>query len=142
MNARRFQTGFTLIELLLVLAIVAILAAIAIPSLLGSKDYAKYVGEGRTNARSLAMALESYRSDNGAYPPAGTYTWQAGGGAAAVYPAVNPVPSFKIMVTGQSSLQLDLTINGNLQSFIIQAKDFARSRNYFRMDQNGVESAY
>lgn len=143
MSARRFQSGFTLIELLLVLAIVAILAAIAIPSYLGSKDYAKYVGEARASAQILRMALESYKSDNGAYPPAATYTWKTADGAtAAVFPSPNPVPSFQLTVAGSGSVQLDLEVNANRQAYTVKAKDFKRGRNYFTMDQQGHETNY
>lgn len=145
MSTRRLKAGFTLIELLLVLAIVAILAAIAIPSYLGAKDYAKYVGEARTQAQTLRMALESYKADNGAYPPAATYTWRInGGGSPLIYTGpTNPVPGFQMAVNGSGSLQLDLDVFGpNLLTYRVRARDPRRNRNYFQMDQNGVESQY
>lgn len=49
------QSGFTLIELLLVLAIIGIISAIAIPALLGQRDKAK---QKATEATAQAVASE------------------------------------------------------------------------------------
>ncbi len=60
--------GFTLIELLIVVAIIAILAAIAIPNFLQAQVRAK-ISRVEGELRTLATALESYRVDNDNYPP-------------------------------------------------------------------------
>lgn len=60
--------AFTLIELLIVVAIIAILAAIAVPNFLEAQTRAK-VTRGHADMRSLATALESYRIDHAKYPP-------------------------------------------------------------------------
>lgn len=54
--------GFTLIELLIVVAIIAILAAIAVPNFLEAQTRAK-VAKGVADMRTLATAIESYRID-------------------------------------------------------------------------------
>ncbi|MCX7920044.1 MAG: type II secretion system protein GspG [bacterium] len=59
--------GFTLIELLIVVAIIAILAAIAIPNFLAAQTRAK-VTRAKGEMKSLATALEAYYVDNTAYP--------------------------------------------------------------------------
>lgn len=59
--------GFTLIELLIVVAIIAILAAIAIPNFLMAQVRAK-VSRAQGELRTLATALESYRVDQTMYP--------------------------------------------------------------------------
>src|SRR5437867_3377499 len=59
--------GFTLIELLIVVAIIAILAAIAIPNFLEAQTRSK-VSRTLADFRSCRLALESYRVDNTAYP--------------------------------------------------------------------------
>ncbi len=59
--------GFTLIELLIVVAIIAILAAIAVPNFLEAQTRAK-VSRVKADVRSIATALEAYRIDQNLYP--------------------------------------------------------------------------
>jgi prepilin-type N-terminal cleavage/methylation domain-containing protein len=68
--------GFTLIELLIVVAIIAILAAIAVPNFLEAQVRAK-VSRVKTDMRSLATALESYAVDYNHYPPGVNAAWEA-----------------------------------------------------------------
>ena len=61
------QKGFTLIELLIVVVIIGILAAIAIPKFASTKDKA-YVAAMKSDLRNLATYEEQYAADNqGAY---------------------------------------------------------------------------
>jgi len=60
-------SAFTLIELLIVVAIIGILAAIAVPNFLNAQIRAK-IARVESDMRSLATAFESYRLDHNDYP--------------------------------------------------------------------------
>ena len=102
------RKGFTLIELLIVVVIIGILAAIAIPKFASTKERA-YVAKMRGDLRNFATAQEAYSADNaGAYyggvvpNPALTYNpssgitititnaTSAGWAATATMPALTP----------------------------------------------------
>jgi prepilin-type N-terminal cleavage/methylation domain-containing protein len=94
-NAKRAarKAGFTLIELLIVVAIIAILAAIAVPNFLEAQARSK-VSRAKADLRSLATALESYYVDENAYPLwyfTATYPSQAK--ASSQYPFLGYTPS-------------------------------------------------
>ena len=61
------STGFTLIELLIVVAIIGILAAIAVPNFLNAQIKAK-VSRVQGDLRAMKTAIEMYRLDANGYP--------------------------------------------------------------------------
>jgi len=67
------KKGFTLIELLIVVVIIGILAAIAIPKFANTKDKA-YVAAMKSDLRNLATYEEQYAADNNGAYFAGTAT--------------------------------------------------------------------
>jgi len=60
-------SGFTLIEIMVVIVILAMLAALVGPKLMGRTDDAK-IQTTRTQIGNLETALKFYKLDNGAYP--------------------------------------------------------------------------
>jgi type IV pilus assembly protein PilA len=70
--ARRNTGGFTLIELLIVIIIIGILAAIAIPMFLGQRDKAKESAV-KGGVHNIELGIASYAIDNSDnYPTTGT----------------------------------------------------------------------
>lgn len=64
----REHRAFTLIELLIVVAIIGILAAIAVPNFLNAQVKAK-LARVKSDIRNIAQAQEMYYLDNNTYPP-------------------------------------------------------------------------
>jgi prepilin-type N-terminal cleavage/methylation domain-containing protein len=62
----RSRAGFTLIELLIVVIIIGLLAAIALPKFSTTKEKA-YVSTMKADLRNLATAQETYWNDNSTY---------------------------------------------------------------------------
>ena len=60
----RSRKGFTLVELMVVILIVSILAAVAIPILRGRIDAAKW-SEGKASIGSIATAIRAYHAEKG-----------------------------------------------------------------------------
>jgi type IV pilus assembly protein PilA len=84
------KKGFTLIELLIVVVIIGILAAIAIPKFANTKDKA-YVAAMKSDLRNLATYEEQYAADNG-----GAYF---GGSATSVAPLQGFSTSQNVSIT-------------------------------------------
>ena len=68
MPLMRKRIAFTLIELLIVVAIIGILAAIAVPNFMNAQMRAK-VAKVTAELRNLGVAMETYYLDEGNYPP-------------------------------------------------------------------------
>ena len=61
------RAGFTLIELILVVAVVAILAAILVPTVFSILDDSA-VTKGKADVKAIAAAIVKFRDDTGEYP--------------------------------------------------------------------------
>ncbi len=65
---KREKTGFTLVELLTVLAIIALLVGLLIPSLTMIRNTAKKAKQ-KAQLTEIGLALTAFRNDYGDYPP-------------------------------------------------------------------------
>lgn len=63
----RSEAGLTLIEMIVVLVIIALVAALIVPNVIGRPDEAR-VTVARTDMKTISAALKMYRLDNGDYP--------------------------------------------------------------------------
>ncbi len=91
------RKGFTLIELLIVVVIIGILAAIAIPKFASTKEKA-YIASMKSDLRNMATAEEGFFADSTYYKTSGAATNVAG----TVTPLTvlgNFVPSAGVVVT-------------------------------------------
>lgn len=61
------KRGFTLIEIMVVVVILAALAALVAPKIIGRSDDAK-IAEAKVQIRNLESALKLYKLDNGVFP--------------------------------------------------------------------------
>ena len=80
------KRGFTLIEIMVVIVILALLAALVGPKILGRTDDAK-IQTTKTQIRSLESALKLYKLDNGVYP-----TTEQGLNSLVAKPTVGVIP--------------------------------------------------
>ena len=95
----RNRKGFTLIELLIVVVIIGILAAIAIPKFANTKDKAKLASV-KTDLRNIQSAQEAYLSDSGYYSSSAA-SFQASAGNVIVVNAADS-SGYKVTVTNNS----------------------------------------
>lgn len=77
------EEGFTLVELLVVMLILGLLAAIAIPSFFNQRDKAKDA-DAKASVRTAQTAIETYATDNG-----GTYLGASAADLQAIEPTLN-----------------------------------------------------
>jgi general secretion pathway protein G len=80
------EAGLTLLEMIVVLAMIALVAALIVPNVIGRPDEAR-VTVAKTDLRTISAALTMYRLDNGDYP-----TTEQGLSALSTKPTTAPLP--------------------------------------------------
>jgi type IV pilus assembly protein PilA len=102
---RSEESGFTLVELLVVMLILGILAAIAIPAFFSQRDKG-YDSDAKANARTVQTALETYAIEND-----GSYVGTTG----------NPVSGVAALtdIEGAISGMDDVAVTGGADTFTI-----------------------
>ncbi|ABB33579.1 general secretion pathway protein G [Geobacter metallireducens RCH3] len=78
--------GFTLIEIMVVIAILALLAALVAPKIIGRSDDAK-IADAKVQIKNMETALKLYKLDNGVFP-----STEQGLAALVAKPAVGQIP--------------------------------------------------
>jgi type IV pilus assembly protein PilA len=128
LSTRRAQdeSGFTLIELLVVILIIGILAAIAIPALLGQKSKA-YDSSAKTVAQTAQTAMETYSTENN-----GEYT----GGTRAKLNSIEP--SLNISKSNEAEL-LETTVGTNTYTVTAKAANTGDEYSVKRLATGVVE---
>jgi len=137
------KKGYTLIELLIVIGIIGILAAIAIPGYIGQQRRATRT-EAYTNLENLRLLEEQFFAENGRYSASkGTCAANNPNNVTLIRTGVDPLARF---LPGNSlsfsyCIENDLTLNGVAQSNCFRASAFGNTDtrvdlDVFRIDCN------
>jgi type IV pilus assembly protein PilA len=111
------ESGFTLVELLVVMLILGLLAAIAIPSFFNQRDKAKDA-DAKALARTAQTAIETYATDN-----QGSYSSAAPGDLTTIEPVLNDATALTVVSAGVDSYEVRTTSTAG------SANDFSVIRN-------------
>ena len=127
------HSGFTLVELMIVVAIVAILAAIAIPSYLRFQSKAK-TAEATNNLGAIRAAEETYRAENDEYWPCAASP-AAGGNDATPDPWVDAggFTDIGFVPDGDVRYQYEV-LNVTATTYVAEARS--------DLDANGTQAVY
>lgn len=108
MHAKK-KSGFTLVELMVVAIIVAILAAVAIPLMLGNKRRAMAT-EADAGCGAVRTGLRVYFAEKNVYPPSGAASSISGIGAGDLDGVYFSTPDYAFTVSGSN---YTITATGN-----------------------------
>lgn len=127
---RQSERGFTLVEIMIVVAIIALLAAIAIPNVLRGRATANETAA-IGNIRAILSSLEMYRSVNSAYPSNWTQM-------SAATPAFYPQPFQTIASTVQGYLYAYGAVDANNYNVTAVSSSASSGSRQFWTDQTGL----
>ena len=100
------ESGFTLVELLVVMLILGLLAAIAIPSFFNQRDKARDA-DAKAGVRTAQTAMETYATDN-----QGSYTGAAAADLETIEPTLNDV-ALQAPVIGAGGTSYTVQVNSD-----------------------------
>jgi type IV pilus assembly protein PilA len=117
---RRTKIGFTLIELMIVVAIIGLLSAIAIPNFVSFQTLAKQ-SEAKTNLKALYTAQKSFYAEHDSYSSNGAevgwapeqhnrYAYDLGGPGVWTRPGQAPSGSYGVVLQDTSVIQSPVTL--------------------------------
>lgn len=112
MRAR--ESGFTLIELMFTVAVIAILAAVAMPAFFGESRKARALAEVGAMFADLHVRIEQHIQEHGRYPATlGETTLHPAGPPVATARLINPLPAawqaLKVRVSGNDTVYCGYT---------------------------------
>jgi prepilin-type N-terminal cleavage/methylation domain-containing protein len=139
------HAGFTLVEMMIVVAILGVLGAIAIPM------YSSYVessrtAEGKSNLQQLRVLQEQYFSDNGEYAAKGaTLKYDTAATTISLPAATAPLPGFKPGAPSKLNYDYEITGAADGQTYLAKAtrrgsapaKFYTIDQDNNKLDENG-----
>lgn len=108
------ESGFTLVELLVVMLILGILAAIAIPAFFNQRDKAQDA-EAKASVRATQTALETFATDNN-----GSYAGAEFADLADIEGSLNDAPNEPVIVAGQDTYTISVEAEGTETTFTVE----------------------